>query len=406
MTALHDVAVAASGVTDANALADIVVDRARLVAGGDAAVLRWFDAGTRSFKLLATSGVEPGLEAGIPLDSETAISDAFKSGLPMIVNDYRSSGRTTRWGLDKGVTAQVAVPLLVEARPVGTLAVLSFSSHTYGPADTRFLSLMAAIVAPALEAARLNREVSRQARSVAQIYEALPVMVVVFDREGVAIQHNSAAEAALGRERVSSVRARTIDLYREDGTLIPEDERPFATALRRKAPVRGMVVGFGDAPRRWAYLDAVPLLDDAGDVDAVVTSSIDITALKAAEERLRDDAQRLRRLIAIQTKLSRAELTELQIMRLVAEHAALLTGAPGATLQMLEGDEVAIVAGSGFGSELVGSRLPAKGNPIRGCIEDETSESAADTLVDPRCGSEIAGKAGIRSLVMAPIRYQ
>ena len=406
MAALHDVAVAAGGSIEPERLADIVVDRARLIAGGDAAVLRWFDPATQSFQLLAASGTKPGLAEGIPLDSETAIGGAFKSGRPAIVNDYQASGRTTRWGLENKISAQVAVPLLVEARPVGTLAVLSFSGHAYDDADARFLSLLAAIVAPALEAARLKREVTRQARTVTQIYEALPVMVVVYDRNGAPMLHNTAAEAGLGRDRLVSVRARTIPLYREDGSLVPDGERPFTRALRDKQPIRDLVVGLGDADRKWLFLDAVPLLDDAGEVDAVVTSSIDITALKSAENRLRDDAERLRKLIAIQTELSQAELTEPEISGLVVHRALELSGAPGVSLQMIDGEEVVFAACAGFGHELVGTRLPAKGNPVRGCVADGGSESTEDALVDPRCGKEIAGEAGIRSLVMAPVRHE
>ena len=141
------------------------------------------------------------------------------------------------------------MPLLVDGRPVGTLAVLSYTDHRYEAPDALFLSLLAAIVTPALESARLASEVKRQARSVAQIYEALPVMVVVYGRDGKAIQHNSAAEAALGGELLDGVRERAIPLVWEDGTPIPADERPFARALKTKAPVRGTIVGYGGATR-------------------------------------------------------------------------------------------------------------------------------------------------------------
>ena len=142
------------------------------------------------------------------------------------MNDYKTSGKTTPWGRLHNITAQVAVPLLVDGRPVGTLAVLSYTDHRYEAPDALFLSLLAAIVTPALESARLASEVKRQARSVAQIYEALPVMVVVYGRDGKAIQHNSAAEAALGGELLDGVRERAIPLVWEDGTPIPADERP------------------------------------------------------------------------------------------------------------------------------------------------------------------------------------
>lgn len=284
MAALHDVAVAAGGVSDPDRLAHLVVDRARNIAGGDGAVLRWYEPATNSFRLLASVGTGEDVEALIAANAPTAISGAFKTGQPVVMNDYRSSGKTTPWGRLHNISAQVAVPLLVDGRPVGTLAVLSYSDHRYDAGDALFLSLVAAIVAPALESARLATEVKRQARSVAQIYEALPVMVIVYDRHGSVIQYNSAAETAIGRERLFGGRERLISMVREDGTPFPTDERPFERALKCKAPVRGTVVGYGTTTRRWAYIDAVPLLDDDGDVEAVVTSSIDITRLKAAEE--------------------------------------------------------------------------------------------------------------------------
>ena len=295
MAALHDVAVAAGADSDPDRLARLVVDRARSIVGGDGSVLRWYEQATNSFRLLAAVGTGEDVEALIAANAPTAISGAFKTGQPVVMNDYRSSGQTTRWGRLHNISAQVAVPLLVDGRPVGTLAVLSYADHRFDAGDALFLSLTAAIVAPALESARLASEVKRQARSVAQIYEALPVMVIVYGRDGRVMQYNSAAESAMGEDRLFGGREGMISLVREDGTPFPTDERPFERALRSKAPVRGTVVGYGTATRLWAYIDAVPLLDEDGEVEAVVTSSIDITRLKAAEEKERQDAERLRK---------------------------------------------------------------------------------------------------------------
>ena len=406
MAALHDVAVAAGGVSDPDRLANLVVERARQIAGGEGAVLRWYVPATNSFLLLATVGTGEDMEALIAVNAPTAISGAFKTGHPVVMNDYKTSGKTTPWGRMHNITAQVAVPLLVDGRPVGTLAVLSYTDHRYDTADALFLSLLAAIVAPALESARLASEVKRHARSVAQIYEALPVMVVVYGRDGRAIQHNSAAEAALGGELLNGVRERAIPLVREDGTPIPAEERPFARALKTKAPVRGTIVGYGSTTRRWAFIDAVPVFDDNGEVEVVVTSSIDITRLKAAEDKQRQDAAKLRALIELQTQLGTLDLDANQAMRVVAERALALTGAPGVAVQMIEGDEVVIAACAGFGVELEGKRLPLKGNPVNGCAQDGTPQSTSDVLIDDRCGHEIFETAGIRSLLMAPIRHE
>src|SRR5258708_36892637 len=125
MAALHDVAVAAGGVSDPDRLAKLVVERARQIGGGEGAVLRWYEPATRSFRVRGTVGTGEDMEALIAANAPTAISGAFKTGHPIVLNDYKTSGKTTPWGRLHNIAAQVAVPLVVESRPMGTLAVLS-----------------------------------------------------------------------------------------------------------------------------------------------------------------------------------------------------------------------------------------------------------------------------------------
>ncbi len=405
-SALHAVAVAAGGFSGERQLADLVVDRARAVAGGDAAVLRWFEPATGSFQLLASLGAQAEPEPDIAADAPTAIREAFETGKPVLINDYEASGKATAWGRLHKIRAQVAVPLLVDGRPVGTLGVLSFSEDRFRESDARVLSLMAAMVAPALQAARLTEQVKRQDEMIRQTYEALPVAVLVFDRSGQAIYNNQVAETILGSGMVAGIRAGTLDLYDEQGVVLSAEHRPTSRALQTKAPIRNAVVGVGAHPGRWFLLDAVPILDQAGDVESLVTSAIEITSLKAAEERQRLDAERLRLMIHVQSVLGDAELGAARIMEIVASQAVELTGAAGAAVQMLDGAEVAVTAAAGFGSGLLGMRFPTKGNPITGCIEEGTPQSTQDALVDPRCDQRAARITGIRSLIMAPIRWE
>ena len=118
VAALHEVAVAAGNLADPNWLAKVAVDKALAIGPSDAAVLGWVEGPNGVFRLVASSGV-------------------------------------AREGHAHRFEAQLAVPLLVEGAPRGTLTVLNFSNRQYTTEDATFLSLLAAIVAPALEAARL-----------------------------------------------------------------------------------------------------------------------------------------------------------------------------------------------------------------------------------------------------------
>ena len=295
--ALHEVAVAAGRLRDEQGLATLVVERARLVAGGDAAVLRWFDDASSAFRLLATAGVSVEPASEIAAEAPTAIREAFQTGRAVIVNDYRGSGQTTGWGRRHRIQAQLAVPLLVDGRAVGTLTVLSFGKHRYDDADAIFLSLMSAIVAPALQAARLAGEVDRQRDITTQVYDALGAHVIVYDRAGRPIYYNSASLAAWGDalDDPSGARDHSYPTFHADGRPVAPGERPFARALTSKAAVRGIVAGFDILGcRHWALVDAVPVLDAGGEVDFVITSFVDITSLKEAEAREKSAAAALR----------------------------------------------------------------------------------------------------------------
>lgn len=222
MEALHDVAIAAGLGGTEQGLAATVVEKARVVASGSAAVLRWFEAASGGFHLIASTGMDGGVPGEIAGDLNTAIAEAFNDRKPVIDNDYGSSGRATQWGLHSGIRAQVAVPLLVDGKPVGTLVVLSFSRRTFDATDGLFLSLLAAIVAPALESARLARKVREgeesELKRLAEIIDA---------------QRDIAGSEADVERLLTVLAERTVRLTGVGGVavLAPQDDRLVVRAL-------------------------------------------------------------------------------------------------------------------------------------------------------------------------------
>ena len=289
--ALHDVAAAAGTSSDVTELGRVVVDRARRIAGGNAAILRWFDPTSRRLGLVTSVGVIGDPQAEVDVDAPTGLREAFSTGRAVIVNDYPSTGQATAWGRQHTIHAYISVPLLLEGKAVGTLAVISQQPHEYRQVDAVFLMLIAAMVAPALESARLNDEVLRHKRTLQQVYEALSIAVIVFDGEGKALYSNQAAEDMVGPDVVARIRDRTLRLYNEDGTLMSSEERPTTRALQSRQPVRGSIVGFDGEPRRWGYLDVVPILSADGRVDNLVSSMVEVTALKTVETALRESEE-------------------------------------------------------------------------------------------------------------------
>ena len=131
------------------------------------------------------------------------------------------------------------------------------------------------------------------------IFEVSPISTVVVDSTGSIVFANERAAATLGctPEELAS---RTYhqsewDIYHDDGTPISADEHPVSRVLETGDPVYGFEhwIELADGTERWLSSNSSPVLDEAGEVEYVVVSFEDATALKRREERLTSDQVRL-----------------------------------------------------------------------------------------------------------------
>lgn len=166
LTALHEVAVAASGVLDAAALAKLGVDRAREMLGVDGAVLRWWDADRGTLRLLASNDPQPTEHAEEVTPQQGVIGVAFRTRRHAILENSAAAGAGLPWTTDHNVATALGVPLMVGQQVVGAMVVATYTPHTYGVEEIRLLQLLASQLAPALEAARLAEERERHIRTV------------------------------------------------------------------------------------------------------------------------------------------------------------------------------------------------------------------------------------------------
>ncbi|HXZ19596.1 MAG TPA: PAS domain S-box protein, partial [Candidatus Acidoferrales bacterium] len=134
----------------------------------------------------------------------------------------------------------------------------------------------------------------------------LQVAVVLVRPDGTMQFANPAALEMLGFTPAEMIGKSVADLgivpVDENGKEFALSERPVARALKTRQPVRGDVMGWrrrGSDEIVWILGNAIPVLAPNGEVDYVITSFADISALRKTQEALRSSEQRFRSLVQI-----------------------------------------------------------------------------------------------------------
>lgn len=130
----------------------------------------------------------------------------------------------------------------------------------------------------------------------------------------------------------------------------------------------------------------------------------DITERRCAEEALREQTHRLRRIIDTQRDIAVADLDLAAVMDVICARTQELTNGESATVLIIEGDGFVLRAATGFMSRFMGVRVPMADTLTGWVHRHGQSTICHDTELDPRAGS-LARDHGIRSMVLVPLRH-
>ncbi|MDQ6917931.1 MAG: PAS domain S-box protein [Candidatus Dormibacteraeota bacterium] len=155
---LHEVAAATGGILDVAKLADLTVQAASRLLGADDALLRWWEPDARVLRLLGTTAIEDWDRREDMAPTRSILGEAFLKRKPVISNDYQRDSRAGVTPPMAGITAHVAVPLLVADRAVGVLGVSSRGKRRFTEADAQVLGFLGAQVGSVIQGARLRSE--------------------------------------------------------------------------------------------------------------------------------------------------------------------------------------------------------------------------------------------------------
>ena len=130
------------------------------------------------------------------------------------------------------------------------------------------------------------------------LFASAPMAVFVCDRNAVIQQYNHRAVELWGREPTCGVEKHcgSTRLWLPDGTLLPHDQSPMVDVLRTGVPAHNVEVFIErpDGSRLPVLVNFAVLKNAQGEVTGAITSFIDITERKQAEDKTRQAEERLR----------------------------------------------------------------------------------------------------------------
>jgi PAS domain S-box-containing protein len=151
---------------------------------------------------------------------------------------------------------------------------------------------------------------------------------------------------------------------------------------------------------RWCSSSWEPMRDESGRQIGYMGTEFDITERKLAEEEMRSDTELLQAVLQVEQAVSAAGLDSQTVMRVIAERSRVLTGASGAVIEAIEGEDLVPLVHVGTDAP----RLKLSSSLSGICVRTGEVQRSDDTFNDERIGHHAYRDLGIRSLLVVPLR--
>ena len=150
---------------------------------------------------------------------------------------------------------------------------------------------------------------------------------------------------------------------------------------------------------RWCASTWETLRDKVGRRVGFLGTEYDITERKLAEEELRRDAELFQAVIEVQQAVAGAGLDSATVMRVIAERSKGLTGASGAVIEVLDGEDIIpqVVVGTEAPRLKVATSLSGL------CVRTGELQRSDDVFIDERISHDAYRALGIQSLLAVPL---
>jgi PAS domain S-box-containing protein len=151
---------------------------------------------------------------------------------------------------------------------------------------------------------------------------------------------------------------------------------------------------------RWCSSSWEPMRDETGRQIGYMGAEFDITERKLAEEAMRLDTELFQAVLEVEQAVTAAGLDSETVMRVIAERSQGLTGASGAVIEAIEGEDLVPIVH--VGTEAARLKLSTSLSGV--CVRTGELQRSDDSFTDPRVAHNYYREVGIRSLLVVPLR--
>jgi PAS domain S-box-containing protein len=326
------------------------------------------------------------------------LAELHRTKRPLLVRDAKQDGSRDELARRLGIRSQLIVPIGA-TKPLAQVHLTSRQPDAFAEQDVETVELLSVSLALAFSRTAQADTLSR----LSTIFDKASVGIVRWDAQGRILGTNPVFERMLGYAEGELLGVRLRELTHPDDL---EATHALARALETHANDRYEIEKRylrKDGSAAWAQTTAVRDIDaEVGELRGM-SLVVDVSERKLAELTLRRNSDRLEQIVETQRDIVVAGHDLPSVLRVIAERSQSLTGADGAMVNLLDGDELVVVGASGVLEPLRGGRRSLAGTASAYAIETGRSFLTLEARSDPRLSRRLVEQTCERSHICVPL---
>jgi len=399
---LYDLGVLINQSLDFNKVLSTALDRALAFTGFEMGAIHFLDKDEETLELLSEKGHPPHITENEKVfkAGEGVCGKVVKLKKPIILSiDEYPTPRLIPLLEKEGIRTFAGIPLLAKERAIGSITLMSRSSHSLSAREINLLESIGIQIGLALENAKLFSDIARGKSEWETTFDAVTDLLTIRDTEYRILRANKAALKRFGLAPAAIIGKRCYEaLHNRD---IPCEGCYITETLRTRRA--------GSGERESRYLSGVfhyftfPVLNEAGEMIAVVDLAREVTEQKRLEVE-KEVINNINRILA-------SSLDMRQVIRSVHSEMKRVLNSERMTVTLWdEGGKgfryFALEKEGDVDRRVADALFPSEGTPFEQVVATGQPVMVPDTEKSDAWVNQALWKEGIRSSLVFPLEYK